>query len=288
MALYLRPSRLDEAIGALATGARDGGPWVLVAGATDHYPARVGRIRDEDVLDVTAIDGLRGIAEIEGGWRLGALMTWTDLAEADLPPLFDGLRAAARAVGGLQVQARGTVAGNVCNASPAADGVPNLLALDAAVELASRRGARRVPIGEFVTGNRRTLREPDELVTGLFVPGPIAGTTVRSGFQKLGSRAYLVISIAMVAAVAEVDPDGRIARVRIAVGACSEVARRLPELEAELAGRDARGVATSVDQLVRADHLAALAPIDDVRGTAAYRREAALVLVRRALAEVLA
>ena len=161
--------------------------------------------------------------------------------------------------------------------------MPNLLALDAEVELASRRGARRVPVGEFVTGNRRTARAPDELVTGLFVPAAIAGTTVRSAFEKLGSRAYLVISIAMVAAVAEVGagrPDrasaGRGRRLlRGGADACRQ-------LEAELAGR-ARDAATSADALVRAEHLAGLAPIDDVRGTAAYRREAALVLVRRAL-----
>lgn len=284
MAGYLRPDRLDEALGALASGGPGGAPWVVVAGATDHFPARVGRLPDEDVLDVTAIGGLRGIETTDDGWRIGALTTWTDLVEADLPPLFDGLRAAALAVGGLQIQARATIAGNVCNASPAADGVPNLLALDAEVELASARGTRRVPIGSFVTGNRRTVRAADELVTGLLVPAPIAGTTVRSAFDKLGSRAYLVISIAMVAAVVEVDAGGRIERARIAVGACSEVARRLPELEAALAGVPATRDAAALAQPA---HLAALSPIDDVRGSAEYRRDAALTLVRAALTKAL-
>jgi CO/xanthine dehydrogenase FAD-binding subunit len=282
---FMRPTRLDEALAALASGGPDGAPWVVVAGATDHYPARVGRLPVEDVLDVTAIDGLRGLTRVEGGWRIGALTTWTDVAEGGLPPLFDGLRAAALAVGGLQIQARATVAGNVCNASPAADGVPNLLALDAEVELGSTRGGlRRVPIREFVTGNRRTVRAPDELVTGLFVPSPMPRTDVRSAFEKLGSRAYLVISIAMVAAAAEVAPDGRIARVRVAVGACSEVAQRLPELEAELAGLPATHDTAA---FAHAEHLAHLRPIDDVRGTAGYRRDAALALVRRALERVL-
>lgn len=282
---FVRPARLDEALGALAGGAPGGAPWVVVAGATDHYPARVGRPLDDDVLDVTAIAGLREIEAVDGGWRIGALATWTDLVEADLPPMFDGLRAAALAVGGLQIQARGTIVGNVCNASPAADGMPNLVALDAVVELASARGPRGVPIGEFVTGNRRTVRGADELVTGLFVPAPIAGTTVRSAFEKLGSRAYLVISIAMVAAVVEVDAGGRVARARLAVGACSEVAQRLPALEAELAGLPANASAAG---LVRPDHLERLSPIDDVRGSGAYRRDAALTLVRRALERVLA
>ena len=122
-------------------------------------------------------------------------------------------------------------------------------------------------------------------MTGLFVPAPLPGTTVRSTFEKLGSRAYLVISIAMVAAIVEIGDDGRVARARVAVGACSEVAKRLPELEAALVGCPAEaGTAT----LVRAEHLAGLAPIDDVRDTGAYRTDVALALVRRSLERVLA
>ena len=288
MGAYLRPAALDEALGALAAAAPGGASWVVLAGATDYYPARVGRVPDDDVLDVTAIRGLRGIEEVAGGWRIGALTTWTDLAEASLPPLFGGLQAAALAVGGLQIQARATVLGNVCNASPAADGVPNLLAMDAAMELASARGVRRVPVGEFVLGNRRTIRAPDELGTGIFVPSTLAGTTACAAFEKLGSRAYLVISIAMVAAIVEIDREGRIARARVAVGACSEVAQRLSSLEAELAGQVAAHAVAKIGDVVRPEHLAQLQPIDDVRGTAAYRREAALELVRRALTKVLA
>jgi CO/xanthine dehydrogenase FAD-binding subunit len=291
---YLRPAALDEALGALSAGGPGGSPWVILAGATDHYPARVGRLPEEDVLDVTAIRGLRGVETANaaqgtaGGWWIGALTTWTDLVETPLPPLFDGLKAAARAVGGMQIQARATMAGNVCNASPAADGVPNLLAMDAVVALASERRPRTVSMAEFITGNRRTIRATDELVTGFIVPAPLPGTTVRSVFEKLGSRAYLVISIAMVAAIAEIDADGRIARARVAVGACSEVAQRLRSLEGELAGVPARDAAGSIGDLVRADHLAHLRPIDDVRGTADYRTGAALQLVRRALVRVLA
>jgi CO/xanthine dehydrogenase FAD-binding subunit len=284
MGAYLRPADLDSALGALADEAPGGAPWVVVAGATDHYPARVGRLPREDVLDVTAIAGLRGVEAADGGWRIGALTTWTDLAETDLPPLFDGLRAAALAIGGLQIQARATVVGNVCNASPAADGVPNLLALDAVVELTSAAGPRAVPVGEFVTGNRRTARRSDELVTGLLVPAPLPAKHVRSAFEKLGARAYLVISIAMVAAAVEIGVDGRIARARVAVGACSEVAQRLVGLEADLAGRPASPETATI---VGAGHLEALSPIDDVRGTVAYRRDAAIVLVRRALERVL-
>lgn len=288
MGAYLRPTDVNEALVALADGGPSGAPWVVLAGATDHYPARVGRVPDENLLDVTAIPQLRGIQSIDGGWWIGARTTWSELAETALPPLFDGLKAAALTIGGAQIQARATIAGNICNASPAADGVPNLLALDAAVELSSRGGPRRVPVGQFVVGNRRTVRRPDELVTGVLVPPQLPGTTVRSAFEKLGSRAYLVISIAMVAAVVEVGADDTIARARVAVGACSEVARRLPALEAELVGRHAAETAASIIDVARPEHLAALQPIDDVRGTAEYRRGAALELVRRALTKVLA
>ena len=302
MASYLRPSELPAALEALALGVAEGRPRVVVAGATDHYPARVGRVADEEILDVSGLVELRGIAEVEGGWWIAAGATWTALAERPLPACFDGLKRAARAIGGLQIQNRATIAGNVCNASPAADGIPNLLALEADVELASGRGMRRVAVADFVTGNRSTLREPDELVTGLFVPDPAGhggagrgdagrtgagrtgdGLLATSTFLKLGARAYLVISIAMVAAVVVRDSRGRITSARLAVGACAPVARRLPALEAELTGRHLR---PGIGDVVRAGHLAPLSPIDDVRGTAAYRREAALVLVRRALEEL--
>ena len=286
MTAYLRPSGLDEAVAALAAGAPEAGSWTILAGATDHYPARVGRPSFDDVLDLTAIEALRGIARsADGGWRIGALTTWSEIAEANLPPMFDGLRAAALAVGGLQIQARATIGGNVCNASPAADGVPNLLALDAVVELQSSRGVRQVPIGEFIVGNRRTTARADELVSAILVPASIAGTEARSSFVKLGSRAYLVISIAMVAAIVEVGTDGRIARARIAIGACSEVAQRLSGLEGDLVGRPATA---STARIVTAAHVDGLRPIDDVRGTADYRRDAASTTVRRALEAVLA
>src|SRR3977135_89035 len=123
MGVYLRPSRLEDALTALAR------PYVVLAGGTDFYPARVGRAIDEDVLDIGGIAVLRGISGDAAGWRLGATTTWSELLETDLPPLFDGLKQAAREVGGRQIQNAGTLAGNLCNASPAADGVPPLLAV---------------------------------------------------------------------------------------------------------------------------------------------------------------
>jgi CO/xanthine dehydrogenase FAD-binding subunit len=273
---YLRPADLTEALAALAAG-----PRVILAGGTDYYPARVGQPLDDDVLDITALPELRRIADEGAHWRIPALCTWTDLLEATLPPLFDGLKLAAREVGGVQIQNAGTVCGNLCNASPAADGTPNLMALDAIVELKSARATRRLPIAAFVTGNRATARRIDEMVTALLVPKP--AHDARSTFLKLGARKYLVISIAMVAAVVEIADDGTIAGARLTVGSCSAVAQRLPLLESALVGQ---GLDARVAALARPEHLAPLSPIDDVRGTADYRREAALTLVRRALQDL--
>lgn len=271
MGSYLRPTSLAEALAALADA-----PRVVLAGGTDYYPARVGRPPEDDLLDITAIPTLRGITETASGWRIGAATTWTDVIEAPLPPLFDGLKAAAREVGGAQIQNAGTVAGNLCNASPAADGIPNLLALDATIHLASLSGERALSVAEFVHGNRRTARRADEIVTAITIPRPLR--PARSVFLKLGARRYLVISIVMVAAAAEFAEDGTVAAARIAVGAASAAAVRLPALEAALIGR------RPAPGLVTGEQLSPLSPIDDVRATAAYRRDAAMTLLRRAIA----
>lgn len=275
MSLYLRPTRTEEALERLAAA-----PLTVLAGGTDHYPARVAKPLSEDILDITALEALRGLRETEDGWRIGATTTWTQLIEAELPPLFDALKQAAREVGGVQIQNAGTVAGNLCNASPAADGVPALLALDARVELASTRGTRSLSLDEFLLGPRRTARRSDELLTAITVPNPRAAA--RSRFLKLGARRYLVISIAMVAAVIEAKSD-YVSAARVAVGACAPVAQRLPGLEQALVGAPLN---QNLGSHARVEHLAPLAPIDDPRGSADYRRAAAQTLLVRCLNEL--
>jgi CO/xanthine dehydrogenase FAD-binding subunit len=275
MARYLRPDTLPDALDALAAHP------AILAGGTDFHPARHGRPADEDVLDLTRVAGLRGISSDTAGLRIGALTTWTDVVEAKLPGQFRGLQLAAREVGGVQIQNTGTVAGNLCNASPAADGVPPLLALSASVELASATGRRVLPLERFVLGPRRTALAPGEIVTAILVPP--ASPRARSTFLKLGARRYLVISIAMVAAVVDLDDAGRITSCGIAVGACSAVAQRLHDLEHELVGQR---LTRELAGQVRAAHVAHLSPIDDVRATAAYRLDAAATLVRRALEQL--
>jgi CO/xanthine dehydrogenase FAD-binding subunit len=270
---YARPETLDEALRLLRQDR-----WRMLAGGTDFYPAQGAKPIRDNVLDLNGLRDLRGVVHDAEGVRIGARTTWTDIIRADLPPAFDGLKLAAREVGSVQIQNAGTIAGNLCNASPAADGVPPLLTLDALVELRSAESTRVLPVSEFVLGNRRTARRPEELLTAIIVPPSAAAG--RSAFQKLGARRYLVISIAMVAARLQVD-EGRVTSAAIAVGSCSEVAQRLPALEADLAGRPADSL---LPNLVSEAHLAGLTPIDDVRADAAYRRHAARELVGRALA----
>ena len=274
MGAYFRPRTLPDALTALEQTA-----WLVVAGCTDVFPAHVGRPVVGNVLDVTGIDALRGIDTQDGQHRIGALASWTDVIEASLPASFDGLKQAALQVGGVQVRNVATVVGNLCNASPAADGVPPLLTLNACVELRSTSGTRRLALGDFITGNRHTLRRRDELVTALLIPQ--AAPQARSCFAKLGARDQLVIAIVCVGMLLEPGSDGTVSDARIAVGACSKVATRLPALEALLVGRplDAR-----LGEVVTLAHLSnMLSPIDDVRGSAAYRLQAATTLVQRNL-----
>ncbi len=273
--MYVRPTGLDEALAALANTK-----LTVLAGGTDYYPSKVGKPLADDILDISGIAGMRGIRDEGNHWRIGATSTWSDIIAVALPPLFDGLKAAAREIGGVQIQNAGTLGGNLCNASPAADGVPPLLALDARVEIADAAGNTSMELADFILGNRKTLLRPDQLLTAILIPKP--AHSARSHFAKLGARRHLVVSIVMVAATLEVEA-GRVRAARIAVGAASAVAQRLPLAEAALAGKPCDA---ALGEFLRAEHLAALAPIDDVRASGEYRLDAALTLARRVLNHV--
>ena len=271
--LYSRPRTLDEAVQVLT---RQGGQ--ILSGGTDFFPALGDRPAPDRVIDISGLSEIKGIAVEANRIRIGGLTTWTELVATPLPRCFDALKSAAREIGGIQIQNRGTVAGNLCNASPAADGVPPLLALDAEVELVSAAGRRRVPLADFIVGNRKTLLRADEILANVIVPRGLDDAA--SAFLKLGARRYLVISIVMVAAVVKTDTAGRVAQARVAVGSCSAAAQRLTALERALVGAPAR---TGLGAFASTEHLAQLSPIDDVRATAIYRNDAALTLVGRAL-----
>jgi CO/xanthine dehydrogenase FAD-binding subunit len=271
-ASYIKPKTLDEAVAWLSAGEAR-----ILSGGTDFYPALGDRVVRDAIVDVSGLRELRGISTDKDRFRIGGLTTWSEIVRTPLPRCFDALKAAAREVGSVQIQNRGTVAGNLCNASPAADGVPPLLVLDAEVELVSDGGVRRMPLADFIVGNRRTQRKANEILTAVLIPRGLDDAV--STFVKLGARRYLVISISMVAAIVQFE-NHKVVEARVAVGSCSAVARRLPALEAELVGitvRDPLGAS------VRPEHLSSLSPIDDVRATAAYRIDASLRLVQRAL-----
>ncbi len=281
---YQRPTELGEALTLLQAT-----PHQVIAGATDVYPADANRQawgqrpmlarNEEHFLDISGVASLHQIRKHAAAIEIGAGVTWAQAIESDLPSWFDAVRLAAREVGGKQIQNRGTIAGNLCNASPAADGVPPLLALDAKVRLQAQDRIREMPLEAFIIGNRKTELRADELLTAIVIP--VQKSTSHTTFLKLGARRFLVISIAMVAARLAVQ-EGQVAAARIAVGACGPVALRLQALENRLVGQSINAIETTLTS----SDLDVLTPIDDVRATAAYRRHAAQTLVARALDEL--
>lgn len=264
---YLRPTSLQATLDALADQR-----CAIIAGGTDFFPSLKAPPEGGFVVDITALTSLRAIHRTASGWTIPCLATWSDLVAAELPPGFDALKQAARQVGGVQIQNAGTVLGNLCHASPAADGVPALLALGASVELASRLGPRVVPLENFILAPRRTVLRGDELALGLHLPD--RGGVSR--FEKLGARAYLVISIAMVAVWLRLEGEV-IAEACVAVGACGPRAVLLAELAEALVGQRCGSAEISPNLL----H--ALAPIDDIRAPAGYRMDVVRTLIERAV-----
>ncbi|MCP5038150.1 MAG: xanthine dehydrogenase family protein subunit M [Rhodobacteraceae bacterium] len=275
---YHRPDNLEGALDILAaTGAR------ILAGGTDIYPALNGQKLRGVVLDITAIPEISGISENGSGRRIGATTTWAEVAKADLPAGFGALQEAARVIGSRQVQNAGSVGGNLCNASPAADGVPPLLVLDADVEISAKDGVRRVALRDFITGVRQVDLQPQEIVTGLHIAKDNAAGV--AAFEKFGAREYLVISISMVAVRIEMS-GGLIRNAAISVGSASPVARRLERLEHAMKGREINTLESWRGD-VGAELAKVLEPISDIRADADFRLQASEELVMRALSRAI-
>jgi CO/xanthine dehydrogenase FAD-binding subunit len=269
---YLRVNNIEDALAALEIG-----PRLILAGGTDVFPRLQDRQLNGHVLDISGISKLSEISSSAEYWHIGATASWRDISNANLPPAFDGLKAASREVGSVQIQNRATLVGNLCNASPAADGVPPLLTLDAEVELSSVSGVRYLLLSAFIQGNRKTVICADEMVTRVRIPK--SSTVGNSGFLKLGSRSYMVISISMAAIRIEIDKAGMILKAAVSIGACSEVAQRMLLVEEELVGISLEKAVDRIDSC----QFVSLAPIDDVRATVAYRRNASIEIIRRLL-----
>ena len=255
---------------ALEALARTGAPTHVLAGGTDlMVELRTGRSRPERVVDVWKLDELRGVRAEAGGLRIGALATCAELRRDPLVARTAPLVAQACAdVGAEQIQARATLGGNLGTASPAADLNPALVALGARVRLVSLSGTRELSCEEFLAGYRQTLRRPDELVESVLVPARPAGE--RCGFRKVGTRRAQSIS-KLVIALAVTLEDQRIATLRAAAGSVGPRTLRLVALERELLGASAQLslLRAAAARSARLD----IAPIDDVRSSAAYRRQ---------------
>jgi CO/xanthine dehydrogenase FAD-binding subunit len=276
---FLQPRCLSEAVDA----ARSRPDAVPIAGGTDvMVDVNFGRLRPPALLDLTQVPEL-STWELTGGLlRVGAGLTYTRLI-TELGAMLPGLALASRTVGSPQIRNRGTLGGNLGSASPAGDTLPVLLASGAVVEAASPDGSRRIPARDFFTGVKQHALRPGELITGVLLP-PAPGP---QQFCKVGTRNAMVIAVASFAL--ELDPARR--RVGTGIGSAAPTPRRAAAAEDFLAGVLAeRGMWERPGELDDAvtGRFAALAaagsdPIDDVRGTAAYRRHALAVMARRAL-----
>ena len=261
----LQPRSVRDALKML----RDEGPLTPLAGCTDLYVAlNFGTLQATRFLNLWRLDALRRIERRGRTLAIGALATYTDLISSpDVRKALPMLAAAAREIGGVQIQNRGTIGGNVANASPAGDTLPVLAAADAFVVLQSAAETRRVPFTAFYTGYRRTVRHADELIVGFEIP-PVRG---RQWFRKVGTRAAQAISKVVVAGVVGDE-------VRIALGSVAPTVVRASRTEAALA----HGASVADAQRVLTDEIA---PIDDLRSTAEYRRRVAANLLARMLAD---
>ena len=239
-------------------------PRAPLAGTTDLYvELNFGILKPRRFLDIWALDELREISLRGDTLVIGALATFTALIESPLvrtrlPMLVD----ASRLVGGIQIQNRGTLGGNIANASPAGDSLPVLAAVDAVVVLKSVDTERRVPLTEFYAGYRQTVRRPDELIVAIEVP-PVEG---RQFFRKVGTRAALAISKIVIAGVKRSSPS-------VAFGSVGPTVIRARKTEAALAQHDLEEAV----RILRTE----IAPIDDLRSTAEYRHRVAGNLLRR-------
>lgn len=274
------PRDLDEALALLAD---EPGVWRPFAGGTDLMVLfEAGKLAHRKFFSIFGLKELRGIEESDESVTLGALTTYAEVRGSDtLRREFPMLCQAAAETGGLAIQNRGTLGGNIANASPAADSPPALLAYDAQVELVSRDGARRVAYRDFHTGYKQTVMRPDELLSRIRLPRP--SSSARQFSRKVGTRRAQAISKVCFAGLAEVDDGGRVGEARLAYGSVAPTVVRCPRTEAVLRGR---AVDDALVAAARAELSRELVPIDDVRSTARYRLRVALNLLEEFLSEL--
>jgi carbon-monoxide dehydrogenase medium subunit len=273
---YAAPATLHEAVTLLAAEP-EARP---IAGGTDLLPRlRAGVLAPELLVDLRLLP-LTEIAAAPDCLRIGACVTHAGLAASDvLRDSFPALAQACRTVGGPPIRSRGTVGGNLANASPAADAAPPLLAFDAQVVIASIRGERILPLNDFFLGPGRTALAPGDILTEIRLPWP--GPRTAAVYLKLGRRQAMAVAVASVAVRLTLSEAGEVTAARVALGSVAPVPLRALAAEALLSGRPVSdGVGFS---RVAQAAAAACAPISDLRASAAYRKRMIEVLTRRAL-----
>jgi CO/xanthine dehydrogenase FAD-binding subunit len=277
---FLQPTSWEDALAAKAARPRA----LPIAGGTDVMVELNFDVRRPDaLLDLTRVPGLAQWAADGGRIRLGAGVSYARVID-ELGDLLPGLAMAARTVGSPQIRSRGTVGGNLGAASPAGDSHPPLLAAGAEIEVASVRGARTIPAADFYTGAKRNALAPDELIAAIMIP-PAAGP---QQFSKIGARNAMVIAVASFC----ICLDARAAAVGTGIGSAAPTPRRAADAERFLAAaldeaglwQSRAGLPESIAAEFAGKVAAAADPVDDVRGTAAYRRHGLAVMARRTLA----
>lgn len=272
---YVVPQSVGEAVEALSESPKAR----VIAGGTDLMVGmREGHIRPTRLVDITRIQELSGISTQNGSLRIGAATKIDEIlhhptVRSEYPALVD----AGQLLGGWQIQNMATLAGNLCNASPAAEMSGPLLVLDAEVEVIGPSGERRIPLGEFWTGPGKTVLEPAEILTTIVIPGKVSGRL--SAYQRVDIRHSVDIALVSSAVGVELS-EGKVQLARIALGAVAPTVIRVTEAEAYLQGRTlSEEVLDKVEDLAEA----AAVPITDVRASAEYRSAMAGVLARRVL-----
>lgn len=272
MTAYVRPRSVKEALETRAAHP----DWMVLAGGTDLMVSANHRAEPVGMLDLWRLDELCFIRADRDKVSIGAGATWWEIENhAVIGNRLTPLAAAAREIGALQIQARGTLGGNVGTSSPVGDSLPALLALDAEIEVASVRGRRRIPYSEYCTGYRTTQLAADELIIAAHLPLP--ETTQSLMWRKVGTRRAQSISKVMGAAAIAVD-GGTVVSARVAFGAIANRPIRLTGIEEAVKGLR---VGTQAADAARMAMRAAIKPIDDVRSTASYRLQVAENLVAR-------
>ncbi len=273
---YLSPITVDDAVAMLA--AQTGETRVL-AGGTDLLVRMKGGFTEPDaILDIKRIDGMRRITREEGGFRIGAGVSGAEMSEdADLVAAWPGVVEAAGLIGSTQIQGRATMAGNLCNASPAADSVPAMVAADATVRIAGPKGARDLPVGALPVAPGKTSLTDGEFVTSIFLPARPARSS--DAYLRFIPRTEMDIAVVGCAVSVSLDTDGTCTAARVGLGAVAPTVILVSEAADALIGTKLDDAAM---EAVAAACSAAASPISDKRGTVAFRTHVAGVLARRA------